>query len=154
MAHRCEDCEAPATKQVFWTRPEGPYHMCDMCAHHSVKNRNAIEVVTEPVTVFDHTLWFPVPDGGGCIDWDCDFSYIVVMSDGKIVIEQAGLFGSERNLKLKYPNMTQADIDIAEDDRRLREGARVKLNDSWTKFQTDQPELYAHLAKRFNFVEA
>lgn len=42
----CIDCPSPeATRWVGWEgRTEGPYPMCDMCTHHSVKNRGAVDI--------------------------------------------------------------------------------------------------------------
>lgn len=38
-------CNRPATRMIGWPeRGEGPYRMCDMCAHHNVKNRNATDL--------------------------------------------------------------------------------------------------------------
>lgn len=45
---QCVDCQHEATHQVWWPkRPEGPYPVCDMCFHHSIKNRGATEYVPE-----------------------------------------------------------------------------------------------------------
>jgi len=35
-------CNKPATTLIGWPdRGEGPYRMCDACAWHNIKNRNA-----------------------------------------------------------------------------------------------------------------
>ncbi|MCK5639716.1 MAG: hypothetical protein KAJ19_02925 [Gammaproteobacteria bacterium] len=45
-------CDKPATKMVGW-KNEGPYRMCDMCADHNIKNRNAttITIIAKEETV-------------------------------------------------------------------------------------------------------
>lgn len=54
-AHGCQEarlgfpgyipCNDPATTWVGWIkRGEGPYRMCEACAHHNLKNRGADEL--------------------------------------------------------------------------------------------------------------
>lgn len=42
-------CNKPATKVIGWKgRSDAPVRMCDMCAHHNVKNRGGYEVSVYP----------------------------------------------------------------------------------------------------------
>ncbi len=41
----CIDCQHPATRWIgFEGRIEGPYPACDMCTHHTVKNRGGVDI--------------------------------------------------------------------------------------------------------------
>lgn len=65
--HCCEEasfiiptlpCNEPATRWIGWrSRKEGPYRMCDMCAHHSIQNRNADDL--GPYDQNNPTVAFP-----------------------------------------------------------------------------------------------
>jgi hypothetical protein len=37
-------CNRPAVRMIGFKSGEGPYRMCEACAYHNVKNRNAIDM--------------------------------------------------------------------------------------------------------------
>ena len=37
-------CNKPATKMIGWPGREGPYRMCDGCAHRNTRNRGATDM--------------------------------------------------------------------------------------------------------------
>lgn len=136
---KCQDCGAEGTsKAVSWPeRGEGPYRMCDPCAWHSVKNRGASEL-TGFADIFSFDDWFAVPDGRGCIDWDCDFYYLVITAEGDIQLHRAGCQSDEERIRKMFPNAVMREQSLGRH--------RGKLEGAGDLAKTD-PELHKKLGQ-------
>lgn len=100
--------------------------------------------MTRPVYTFDYTDWFAVPDGRGCIDWDCDFYTLAVLPDGSVELERAVCQNDHDRIKAKWPNAEKLG-SLSTHRNHLEE-----CSDS-DKLKAEKPEIYAILDKWGNF---
>lgn len=54
--------------------------------------------------IIEFTDWYVIPDGGGCIDWDCDFYAKVFLPDGTITTRACNCPRDEEQLSADYPD--------------------------------------------------
>ncbi len=98
--------------------------------------------MTRPVYLFDYTDWFAVPDGMGCIDWDCDFYTLAVLPDDSVELERAVCQNDHDRIKAKWPNAEKLGSLSTHKNHLEERGDKLKA---------EKPEIYAILDKWGNF---
>lgn len=82
------------------------------------------------VHVFKYTEWRRVPDGMGCVDWDCDFCALVVHTDGRVDKRPYNSQSDQDRLEAEFPfrlkhtcylNEHNDTIDVNSDTEKLKE---------------------------------
>lgn len=59
--------------------------------------------------IIEFTDWYAVPDGGGCIDWDCDFLVKVFEIDGTVKTLPCNCQRDREQLDAQYPDAVKPD---------------------------------------------
>ena len=82
------------------------------------------------VHIFEYTEWRRVPDGMGCVDWDCDFCALVVHTDGRVEKRSYNSQSDQDLLEAEFPfrfkhtcdlSDHNETMDVSHDTERLKE---------------------------------
>jgi len=80
--------------------------------------------MSRSVHVFDFSDWYAVPDGRGCIDWDCDFHFLVIDGD-KISLQPAGSEHCDYRLREQYPDRIMHKTSLSRHRGKLEGGVEL-----------------------------
>jgi len=99
-----------------------------------------------PTYRFSFTDWFAVPDGMGCIDWDCDFLALILLPDGTVCTRHCNSQNGQDRVAAEFPDA----IRLGELSRH-----RDKLEGDPTTnlLREKHPDLYVDLNRWTPFKE-
>jgi len=84
------------------------------------------------VHTFPYLDWFIVPDGMGCIDWDCDFYTLIIDQDMNIHTHRNNCENDQRRLEERFPHRFKHECTLS-DHREFMDcsGETDKLKEEW-----------------------
>ena len=77
------------------------------------------------VHVFEFTDWYAVPDGHGCIDWDCDFQYLVIDNRTIRFLEANSQFYQDQ-MRSTYPDRKEHKVSISRHRGKLENSQGIE----------------------------
>ena len=90
---------------------------------------------------FNFTDWYPIPDGRGCIDWDCDFNFLVIdTDDNRITALWNNCQNDADRLKANFPiTINLGDLVRHSDKMNPRPDLKAEHPDIWDRLNIWTP---------------
>lgn len=97
--------------------------------------------------LFSFTDWFAVPDGHGCIDWDCDFLALILLPDGTVCTRPFNSQFHHERVASEFPDAVRLG-ELSRHRDKFEDGPTSRL------LRDRHPDLYADLNRWTPFKEA